>query len=368
MNNCIGIINLDENESRMGELVKNRPLAAVPFAGRYRVIDFTLSNMTNAGIESLGILCKNKSRSLVDHLTNGRPWDLHRKKDGLRVFNFGERDPYYDDITNLYENLDFLTKSRREYVLIAPSYMICNIDYKNAIEFHKKNGHDITVIYKHSKDADLNFIDCDVLNLTDNGLVKSVGKNLGREEEADISLEMYILRTDLLIEIIYECIRQGSHRKLKNYVNDTLDELKVVGFEYTGYLSCVNSLKAYYKANMDLLEEDVYKELFIDNNPIYTKSRDEGPTHYTKNSNVTNSIIANGSYIEGKMENCIVGRRVYVGPEAVVKNCIIMQETVIGESTYLDKIITDKAAVVRDEEKIVGLDYCPMVLSKPNII
>ncbi|MGG5460094.1 glucose-1-phosphate adenylyltransferase subunit GlgD [Clostridium sp. B9] len=368
MNNCIGIINLDENESRMGELVKNRPLAAVPIAGRYRVVDFILSNMTNAGIESLGILTKNKSRSLVDHLTNGRPWDLHRKRDGLRVFNFGEREPYYDDITNLYENLDFLTKSRREYVLIAPSYMICNIDLKEVLEFHKKNDNDVTVVYKHIDYADSDFIECDVLNLTSNGLIKSVGKNLGRDEEANISMEMYILRTDLLIEIIYECIRQGSHRKFKNYLNDSLDELKVGGFEFKGYLSCVNSLKAYYKANMDLLDEEVYKELFIENAPIYTKSRDEGPTHYTKNSNVTNSIIANGSYIEGKIENCIVGRRVYVGPDAVIKNCIIMQETVIGESAHLDKIITDKAAVVRDDEKIVGLDYCPMVLSKPNII
>ena len=116
------------------------------------------------------------------------------------------------------------------------------------------------------------------------------------------------------------------------------------------------------------LEEKVYKELFIDNNPIYTKSRDEGPTHYTKNSEVTNSIIANGSYIEGKVENSIIGRRVYVGPEAIIKNCIIMQETVIGENAHLDKIITDKAAVIRDDEKIVGLEYCPMVLSKPNII
>ena len=251
---------------------------------------------------------------------------------------------------------------------MSPSYMICNIDLKEALEYHKKNDNDITVIYKKVKDADSNFIDCDVLNFDESGFIKSIGKNLGREEESNISMEMYILRTDLLIEIIYECIRRGSHRKFKSYLSEFLDEMKVSGFEFKGYLSCVNSLKSYYKANMDLLEEKVYKELFIDNNPIYTKSRDEGPTHYTKNSEVTNSIIANGSYIEGKVENSIIGRRVYVGPEAVIKNCIIMQETVIGENAHLDKIITDKAAVIRDDEKIVGLEYCPMVLSKPNVI
>ena len=367
MNNCVGIINLDENEKRMDELVRNRPLASVPIAAKYRIVDFVLSNMTNSGIECIGIFTKNKSRSLMDHLTNGRPWDLHRKKDGLKVFNFGDEEPFVNDVDNFYDNIEFIKNSRKDYVLLAPSYMICNIDYREALTHHINNKNDITVIYKDINNANKSFLGCDVVNVEE-GKVKSIGKNVGEDNLASISMEMYILRTDLLIEIIYECIRQGSHRKFKSYVNNSLDELKISGFEFKGYLSCVNSLKAYYKANMDLLDGDVYRELFINNAPIYTKSRDEGPTHYTKNSKVTNSIIANGSYIEGKIENCIVGRRVYVGPDAVIKNCIIMQETVIGENAHLDKIITDKAAVVRDDEKIIGLEYCPMVLSKPNII
>lgn len=368
MNNCIGIINLDENESKMGELVKNRPLASIPVAARYRVIDFVLSNMTNAGMESIGIFTKNRSRSLVDHLSNGRPWDLHRKKNGLRVFNFGDKDPVFDDIYNFADNLDFLTKSRKEYVLIAPSYMIGNIDYKKVIKHHAKHDNDITIVYKSVNDADTNFIDCDVLNIDENDRVRSIGRNIGKESELNIGMEMYVMRTDLLIEIIYESIRQGMHRKVKNYISHNLQNLKVGSFKFEGYLSCINSLRAFYKTSMDLLKSEVYEELFLGKNPIYTKSKDESPTHYTENCVVNNSVIANGSYIEGTVENCIIGRRVYVGPGAVLKNCIIMQETVIGENAHVDCVIADKASVIRDEEKIIGLEMYPMVIKKPTVM
>lgn len=368
MNNCIGIINLDENESKMSELVRNRPLASVPLAARYRVIDFVLSNMTNAGIDSIGIFTKNKSRSLVDHLTNGRPWDLHRKKHGLRVFNFGDKDPQYDDMYNFADNIEFLTKSRKEYVIIAPSYMICNIDYKKLVEYHKEQDNDITMVYKNINDGDCNFIECDVLNILGNGLVKGIGKNIGKERNLNISMEMYMMRTDLLIEIIYECIRQGVHKKVKSYISSNLDNLKVGSYKFEGYLSCVNSLRAYYKTNMDILTPDVYNELFLGDRPVYTKSKDESPTHYTEKSIVKNSVIANGSYIEGTVENCIIGRRVYVSPGAVVKNCVIMQETVIESDAQIEGVIADKASIIRENEKIIGLKMHPVVIKKPTLL
>lgn len=368
MNNCIGIINLDENESKMSELVRNRPLASVPLAARYRVIDFVLSNMTNAGMDSIGIFTKNKSRSLVDHLTNGRPWDLHRKKHGLRVFNFGDKDPQYDDMYNFADNIEFLTKSRKEYVIIAPSYMICNIDYKKLVQYHKEQDNDITIVYKNINDGDCNFIECDVLNILGNGVVKGIGKNIGRQSNLNISMEMYMMRTDLLIEIIYESIRQGVHKKVKSYISSNLDNLKVGSYKFEGYLSCVNSLKSYYKTNMDILTPDVYNELFLGDRPVYTKSKDEAPTHYTEKSIVKNSVIANGSYIEGTVENSIIGRRVYVSPGAVVKNCVIMQETVIEADAQIDGVIADKASVIRQNEKVVGLQMHPLVIKKPTLL
>lgn len=365
MKNCIGIINLDEKDSKLGELVRRRPLASIPIAGRYRVIDFVLSNMTNSGIECIGLFTKNKSRSLIDHLTNGRPWDLHRKKDGLKVFNFGNDDLAYEDVHNFADNIEFFKYSRREYVLLAPSYMICNIDYNKVIKHHQKSKADITVVYGETNEAHKKYIDCDVLNIDENNNVISIGENIGKSTDANISMEMYILRTDLFIDIVHECIKNGMCRKIKEYVAKNIAELNVAAYKFNGFLACVNSIETYYSANMELLNEEVNKELFYNSNsPIYTKSKDEGPTQYTETSNISNSIIANGSYIEGEVKNCVIGRRVHIGAGTKLENCVIMQNSVIGESVQMKTVIADKGTVVKDSEKIFGLKDNPVTIYK----
>ncbi|MBP1890887.1 glucose-1-phosphate adenylyltransferase [Clostridium moniliforme] len=368
MNNCLGIINLDENESRMGELVKFRTLASVPISGRYRIIDFTLSNMANSGIEGIGIFTKNKSRSLINHLTNGRPWDLHRKKDGLRVFNFGNYDPFYDDVHNFADNIEFIKNSRKEYVLISPSYMICNIDYKELIKNHIKNQNDITVVYKSIDNADKNFIDCEVVNINEVKRVLGIGENIGLENCANINMEMYIMKTDLFIKIVYDCIKNGVYRKIKDYISNNLNDLKVGAFEFNGYLACINSIKSYFDANMDLLNQDINKELFYDKHPIYTKSQDEAPTKYTDESNVINSIVANGAYIEGTVKNCIIGRRVHIQKDTVIENCIIMQNSIIEKNVFMSKVIADKGSVVNNNQNISGTENYPVTIQKIKII
>lgn len=365
MKNCIGIINLDEKDSRMGELVRHRTLASVPIAGRYRIVDFVLSNMTNSGIECIGIFTKNKSRSLLDHLTNGRPWDLHRKKDGLRVFNFGNEDPAYEDVHNFADNIEFFKYSRREYVLIAPSYMLCNIDYNDAVKKHIKSNCDVTMMYSNTNEAHKSFIDCDVLNIDSNNNVISIGENIGKETDANISMEMYILRTDLFINIVHDCIKNGMYRKIKEYINKNLNTLDVRAYEFNGFLACINSIESYYSTNMRLLNEEVNRELFYNNtSPIYTKSKDEGPTQYTETSSVSNSIVANGSYIEGKVKNCVIGRRVHIGAGSKLENCVIMQNTVIGGSVEMNKVIADKGTVVKDGQKVFGVKNNPVTIYK----
>lgn len=370
MKNCLGIINLDENESRMGELVENRSLASVPIAGRYRVIDFVLSNMANSGIEAIGIFTKNKSRSLINHLTNGRPWDLHRKKDGLRVFNFGDNDPVYDDVHNFIDNIEFIQQSRKEYVLISPSYMICNINYNDVIKQHMKSKKDITVVYKEIFDTNEGFINCDVLNIDDEKNVKSIGQNIGigRGESANISMEMYIMRTDILIDIVYSSIKSGMYRKIKQYISSNLEALNVGVYEFKGYLACISSAKSYFDMNMGLLNKDVNKELFYDKDPIYTKSQDEPPTQYTKNSNVVNSIVANGSYIEGTLKNCIVGRRVHIAEGTVIENCVILQNSIVGKNSNMNKVITDKGMVVVNNQNISGTEENPVIIQKARAV
>lgn len=365
MNNCLGIINLDENETRMGELVRKRPLASVPIAARYRVIDFVLSNMTNSGIECIGIFAKNRSRSLMDHLTNGRPWDLHRKKDGLKVFNFGDEDPSYDDVHNFADNIEFVKYSKRKYVLLAPSYMVCNINFNELLKQHKESGNDVTMVYKNINNANLECIDCDVLNI-ENERVVSVGENIGRANNANISMEMYFMRTELFVDIVHESIRSGMYRKIKQFIHSNLERLNVGTYEFKGYLSCINSLKAYYDCNMDFLDADVSRELFCKERPIYTKPKDEGPTQYTVCSNVKNSIVANGCYIEGEVKNSIIARRVHIGKDVKIKNSIILQNAIIGNGCELENVIADKKIRVEKDERYIGSKNWPIVMMKRN--
>ena len=224
---------------------------------------------------------------------------------------------------------------------------------------------DVTVVYKnikqHSEDK---FVDCQVLNLNENSRVIGVGENIGLKSTTNISMEMYIMKTDLFIDIVYKSIKSGMHRKVKDYINANIDSLNVGAFEFTGYLACINSIKAYFDANSDFLNEKVNKELFYSKSPIYTKPKDECATQYTECSNVVNSIIANGSYIEGTVKNCVIGRKVYIGKDTVLENCVILQNSVIGENVSMKYVITDKGTVIRDGEEVKGLESNPVIIPK----
>ncbi|WP_394855051.1 glucose-1-phosphate adenylyltransferase subunit GlgD [Clostridium lamae] len=360
MKNCLGIINLDESGSRMDELVRKRTLAAIPLASRYRVIDFVLSNMANSGIEDIGIFTENKSRSLVEHLTNGRPWDLDRKKDGLRVFNFGDNHPHNDDVHNFIHNIRYIERSKKDYVLISPSYMICNIDYSQVMKHHIKSGNDITIVYKNVDNAKRRFLGCETVNVNEDNRIISIGENISRDKDASINMEMYLMKTELFLDIIHDCIKTGKYRKIKRYISNNLDKHAVGAYEFKGYLSCINSVKSYFDTNLELLNQDKYKELFHNGNTIYTKSKDEPPTQYTKSSLVNNSTIGNGSYIEGEVKNCIIGRRVIIQKGAKLKNCIILDNSIVGTNVMMSNVIADKDSLIPGGRVIRGTEENPV--------
>ncbi|MGM9974479.1 MAG: glucose-1-phosphate adenylyltransferase subunit GlgD [Clostridiaceae bacterium] len=364
LNNYMGIINLDENEDDIMELTVKRPLASVPIAGRYRIIDFILSNMTNAGIENIGIFAKNNSRSLMDHISNGRPWDLNRKKYGLRLFNFSTVSPENSDMEAFMENVDFLKLSTQEYVIMAPSYMIYNMDFAEAARAHEESGNDITIIYKQVNNADKAFKGCESLNIDEDGRVLSVGRNVGDKKTLNVGMETYILKRELFIEMVSHCIRTGYCRKFKTGIYTSLDRYKVGTYEFKGYLSCVNSLERYFDTNMDFLNPKINAELFSPTRPIMTKSKDEAPTKYTKNSKVINSIVANGSIIDGHVENCVISRRVKIGANTVLKNCIILQATDVGDDSQLSYVITDKNVSIEGGKDLKGDPEYPLVILK----
>ncbi len=368
VNNLMGIINLSENEEEIKEITYDRPIATIPIAGRYRVVDFILSNMVNAGINNISIFTQGKSRSLMDHIGTGKSWDLDRKNDGIFVLNpkmnINDLITHKGDIENFKNHLDYLYRSKQEYVFITRSFMICNIDLNEAFAYHRKSGADITIIYKSMINNHGRFMDSDTLNMDENGNVISIGRNAGNKREYNMSLEMYLLKKDLLIEIIQDSISSGENEYLRQAMLQNIKTLNVNAYPFEGYVSCINSIKNYYESNMDLLELEVSEELFGKNRIIYTKVKDEPPTKYSKGSDVTNSLIANGCVIEGTVMNSVIGRGVNVEKGAVIKDSIIMQKSTIGKDAYLNNTILDKYVQVVEGKILSGDRRNPLVIRK----
>ncbi|KXZ39749.1 glucose-1-phosphate adenylyltransferase [Alkalithermobacter thermoalcaliphilus JW-YL-7 = DSM 7308] len=368
MMDTMGIINLSESEELIGELTKNRPIASIPISGRYRVIDFILSNMVNAGINNIAIFTHGKSRSLREHLGSGKEWDLDRKIDGLFVFNSefstNQRVLHKGDLDNFKNNLDYIKTSRQEYVVLSRSYMICNINLKEAIRYHKESNVDMTIVYKEVDNSDDKFLSCDVLSIDEDGKVKGIGVNLGRKEKTNLSMEIYIMKKDLLLKIIEDSISSGNYNYLKNAIYHNISNLNVNAFKFSGYLSCINTTENYYKTNMEMLNYDQYKELFYRHGNIYTKIKDGAPAKYKDDAVIKNSIIANGCIIEGTVENSIIGRGVKIGKGAVIKDSVIMAKCNIDEGVYIENAILDKNVIITKNKLLRGDMKKPLVIGK----
>ncbi len=360
MKECIGIINLDEKEDKLTELIRTRTVSSMIIAGRYKIIDFALSNLTNSGVESIGIFTKKKSYSLLKHLSNGRPWDLHRKKDGLKIFNYNEYDPSYDDIHSFMDNIEFIKYCKKEYIIIIPSYMVCNIDYKEILDRHKKSNNEITIIYKKSKDAK-RFLGCEELIIDENNKVKEIREIDNTFYEFNVNMEMYIMKTSLFVDILKENITNGLYRKVKEYIKYNLKTLRVGGYEFKGYLSCINSVISYFNTNKEILDINISNELFYNNRLIFTKEKNEPPVFYSKESKVNNCIIANGSYVEGKLENCIIGRKVKIKNGAIVKDSIIMDNVTVEKNAIINNSILSSNFIVEENKIINGSIINPKI-------
>ncbi len=372
MNNVMGIVNLSESSEHIADLTQTRTTAAIPLLGRYRVIDFTLSNMVNSGINNIAIFTQGRARSLTNHLGSGKHWGLDRKRDGLYVFHpetdFGDNIRRTGDLENFRNHLDYLKYSNQDFVILSRSYMICNIDYRKVVRQHVESGADITLVYKNMENSVRRFYGCDSLTLDDHHTIKGVGTNLGKKRFYDISMEMYVLKRDLLIKIIEEAVHRGEARFLKEAIFTRFDDLRIKGYAFDGYLACINSTQNYYLTNMDLLNVNYSKELFHNNGRIYTKVMDAPSTKYADNSYVSNSLIANGCIIEGTVENSILCRDVHVKKGAIIRNSIVLPNAIIHETTNLNYTILDKNVVITERKMLFGDSESPFVIKKNTVL
>lgn len=370
MKNCLGIINLSENDLEMGALCQNRPTAMLPFAGRYRLIDFVLSNMVNGGISGIGVYTGNKVRSVMDHLGSGGPWDLDRKINGLFTFT-----PTYSydsihqkpgDLSLFYRNNAFIEYAKQEHLFFSKSYMVANIDLGAAYNAFVDSDADITIIYKKVNDPGHQYLGCDKIHLDALGNFESIGTNLGMDTEFNLSMEMYFMKKSVYFDIFNEAIEKGNANYLKQAVLTSLHKLKVSTYAFDGPVFAINNIRNYLNANMATLNPETAHDLFFKNGLVFTKVKDEPSTFYKSNAKVKNSFVANGCEIDGFVENSIIFRGVKVEKGCIVRNSILMQKAEIGENVHLNYVILDKRSTVENGVTLIGDPSSPFVSGKKN--
>ena len=365
---AVGIIFSNIHDRQVPELVRMRTMGSIPFGGRYRLIDFPLSNMVNSGIDTVGIITKSNYQSLMDHVGSGKDWDLARKDGGLIML------PPYGDVENhsLYTTrlealkgiTSFLFRADEEYVVMTDCDMVARINYNDVIENHIRNHADISLVYKKINAKDVTDPDVNDLVLDEAGRVINVNyKDVKTDGEMNVFVNVYVMKKSLLQSIVSDSISHNKHHFMADVVVENLKSMRVIGYEHTGFYAGITSLQAYYNSNMSILNEDTRHQLFGDRS-VFTKIRDSAPTKYGKSAIVKNSMIADGCTIEGEVENSIIFRNVKVARGAVVKNSIIMQNTVLEENCTLNCIITDKNVVIRDKRVLSGSENHPFYIGK----
>lgn len=365
-NNVMGILFAYVHETRVSELTTRRVMASVPFGGRYRLVDFPLSSMVNSGINKVGVITEQNYQSLMDHLGSGKAWDLSRKREGLYLLPpFGADHPRSDGkIESLSTIKRFLNNSREDYVILSDCDYVCSIDFKDAMKCHIDNGNDITVIYRHGDSPD--GISQNVYNVEGNSkILDSIQRDKGNVD-CNIGMGMYIFSRKLLITIIEECMGRNIVDFERVVIHHCIEKLNVGGYEFKGTATQITSLGAYFNANMHLRDPELRAELFSRNHPVYTKVRDDMPTRYGLGSTIENSLIADGCVIEGHVENSVLFRGVKVKKGAVVKNSVVMQDSVIGENTNLEYVVADKNVIIENDRTLMGYETYPVYIAKES--
>ena len=368
---ALGIISFEDNTANIEGLCDHRPVPAIAFMGRYRVIDFILSNMTNSGINNVQVYCKEKPRNLIEHLGDGKRYNINSKRGKLRIL-YGEKsfssDVYNHDVANYMLNMQYIEEDTNPYVVVAPSYFVYQIDFNDVLKQHVDSRADITVLYTAAKDAKNQFLGCDVLKLDKFKTVTGFEKNRGKLKSQAISLEAYVMSKKLFIELVTKAAETSSLYWFKDVLADSVNELTIKGYQVKGYVACLNSLPEYFRVSMELIDHKKALQLFKPGWQVYTQTNDSCPTTFTENAKVKNSVVANGAVIDGKVEGSIISRGCTIRKGAELKNCILLPGAYIGENAKLDHVVVDKYAIVHHIKKLEGTDASPVYVQRRDRI
>lgn len=369
-----GLIFSNIHDQAVRELTQIRTMASVPFGGRYRLIDFALSNMVNSGITKIGLITHNNYQSLFDHIGNGKDWDLARRSGGIKIlppFISSHASPIPDKLYStrleaLMGVMSFLRNCKEENIVLSDCDAICNIDLGEVLAYHKENNADVTLV-----GADFTFgryaFNADVFCLEHDAEGRLTNVEIQRPKCGTelISTNIMVIRRTYLINLVVAAAARGQKHFYMDAILPRIKDDRIFVFKHTKYYSVIGSLEGYFSCNMDMLDQAKNRELFgVSNFPIYTKVRNSAPTKYTENAVVKNSYIADGCLIDGVVENSIIFRGVKVSRGVTIRNSILLQDTFVGQNATLNCVISDKNTVINEDRTLSGHPTLPFFIAK----
>ena len=376
--NAIGLIFSNIHDYVIPELSRRRAIASIPFGGRYRMIDFELSNMVNSDITKVGVITNYNYQSLMDHIGTGKDWDLARRSGGIKIlppfitaYDSAKGEAFNTSRLELLKGaLSFIERSKEEYVVMTDCDRVCTMDYQKLLDRHIESRADITIVTHRKKVTDDGIgkeilVDADMI-----GRIDDISEHTAADEGYhNVSMNIFVLKRTYLLSIIRDSIAHGYKSFYHDIIAKNLMHSDYYIYNFDGYSMTINSLSTFFSSNMDLLKPDVRAQLFeMPYHPVYTKVRSSAPTKYLEGAMVSNSLIADGCIIEGKVENSIIFRGVHIARGATVKNSILMQDTIVSKDVSLNCVITDKNAVIRDGRVLSGHETLPFFIDKGVII
>ena len=362
------------NDATMGELTSKRTMASLPFGGRYRQVDFHLSNMTAAGIRHLGIISRHNYQSLMNHIGDGEEWGLELGEGGLEFltpYAMSTTDRYRGKLENLYFAMDFLTfgGDEDEYVVMADSAILSNMDLTKVVASHIESGKDITVVTKAgiangSKQLDL------ALKLDKKGEIEDIAVDYVASEDYLASMDIFVMNKKWFVEQINECVARNLYHMDRDVVMGLWQKGKATlnVYQFDGVAMFNESIEEYFSNSLSLLDKDVRHDLFGRNHPVFTKVRDRVPSYYGENCEIENCLVADGCFLEGEAEDSILFRQVTICEGAEVENCVVMNDAVIGEGAQLQYVILDKNVTVRPGARLIGTKKNPIIVKRGETV
>lgn len=365
-NNVLGLIFANVHDENVAELTGIRSMASVPFGGGYRLVDFVLSNMVNAGVSKVGVLTNNNYQSLMDHIGPGKPWDLSRKNDGLYFlppFNADAVKNYNAGTIGALKNvIPFIERSKEEYVFLTACDYVANVNLDEVFAAHEESHAEITML--SVKGHAPVFEDQPIVEEKDGTRITKLRLGEQSEDTEEYLLNAAILKKSLLERLVREAFSKGENGLIKDVLLKHIGRVRVHTYEVRDFVAPIDSLASYFKANFALLDRKNYESLFRTDRPVLTKVYEEMPAVYGIGSDVKASLVADGCIIDGEVENCILFRGCRIEKDAVVKNSILMPGAFVGEGAALNYVLADKSVSVRSGKTVSGADTYPVYIGK----